>query len=215
MSVIVSPRKATSVTADVLTPVPQCTLPNNRGTPKSEAVGGGDDPFVDVGYIATHLRRAVLDLPPSARYCIPHDITSRFPPTLSYGWRKKKWYIVWHGHEVGIFYDMWWATCCPPQYDHLPFSRARVHPLIKDITDAGYKGCQTLEDANRLWNERDNLKEIVRVDVWYIWVRFSLCFIYCNELIVFIDLSKTLSTGLSGRHAASTLSKSFVPTFLK
>jgi hypothetical protein len=108
VSVVVSPRKPASVateTGETRTPVPQCALPNT-GASQSQAVSG-DDPFVDIGYTATHLRRAVLDKPPLVRYLVPRDVLCRFPATLAYGWQIRKWYIVWRGREVGIFFDLW------------------------------------------------------------------------------------------------------------
>jgi hypothetical protein len=104
VSVVVSPRKRASVATETPTPVPQCALPNTSAS-QNQAVS--DDPFVDVGYTATHLRRAVLDKPPLVRYLVPRDIICRFPATLSYGWQTRKWYIIWRGHEVGIFFDLW------------------------------------------------------------------------------------------------------------
>jgi hypothetical protein len=119
VSVVLSPRKRRGKSAyPTATP---CSLPNNT-TAGSQSSVGDVDPFAPVpqvpqvpqappvAQLGTHLRPDRIQLPFLSRYSVPEDVRVRFPPgPKTVGWGMMKWYVVWRGYEVGIFYDLWYV----------------------------------------------------------------------------------------------------------
>ena len=77
-----------------------------------------DEPVLEGNYIPIHCRPLRLprsQLPLNERYAVPADILAMYrpDPEKGYGFRERRWYVVWRGLELGIFYDFWLGFCVP------------------------------------------------------------------------------------------------------
>lgn len=67
-----------------------------------------DDLIPRPAYIPVHLRYDTADLPDHERFAVtPQMLMNRVPDLSSSGGKKRAWYIVIRGLEIGIFMDYW------------------------------------------------------------------------------------------------------------
>ena len=144
-------------------PVRQRTsrLHSPPSTPKSiaESIASSftlDDPFdVIPPYVPVHRRSHITPGGHVMQYSVPESIISRFPPDRnSVGWKMIKWYVVYRGREIGVFYDFWFVlnrNFVSNIHKNVP--RGNILPLVSGIrhswSQAASSGATAVERFNR------------------------------------------------------------------
>jgi len=112
ISVMVTPHKkphaGRTSHATPQSPPPPFSLASSVSDTSTDLGGDGSDPFQHVAHIAAHLRADRIRLSGFECYKVPPDLRARYPPgPFSNGWNRMKWYVVWRGRDIGIFFDFW------------------------------------------------------------------------------------------------------------